>query len=399
MKTAIVLFKTPSAPYDGEYVKQIVDLLLVGGYPVDTIETLSTSDDLGFMRVVSKFKDTVDNLIIINNPELTFSVKQIISDQTETSLAENDNAIKILENLSKAHGKEYSQENAVIPIESTLIPNLMGAFQGFMLDDNEFTLVLLPNQIDECKVACEKYLLPYLNNKYSIDTERLVLKYFGAKDKLENAVQDVKACVGGNAQINLRERNGDWTITVIANSKDCKEIARSLVGNLKENLYAEFETTLGERLFDLLKLKNLKIATAESFTGGRVVGAIISNVGASSYVHEGIVSYSNESKSARLSINPDELLKEGAVSSMTAYRMCAGLLKTGSIDVAISTTGYAGPKMENSNEPVGLAYVGVGMMDGIHTYKLNLSGSREEITETAKNTALFLAIKKLKSIK
>jgi nicotinamide-nucleotide amidase len=78
--------------------------------------------------------------------------------------------------------------------------------------------------------------------------------------------------------------------------------------------------------------------------------------------------------------------------------MSAGLIKTGNCDVAISTTGIAGPKSDDTKKPVGLCYIGVGMKDGVHTYKLNLTGTREEITETAKNTALFLAIKKLKNI-
>jgi nicotinamide-nucleotide amidase len=151
-------------------------------------------------------------------------------------------------------------------------------------------------------------------------------------------------------------------------------------------------------VFDLLKLKNLKIATAESFTAGRIVASLIQNSGASSYVHEGIVCYSNLSKSERTGIDPCTLEKEGAVSSMTAYRMAAGLIKTGNVDVALSTTGVAGPNGDGSTAPVGLCFVGVGMKDGVHTYKLNLCGSREEITETAKNTALFLTFKKLKSI-
>ena len=78
--------------------------------------------------------------------------------------------------------------------------------------------------------------------------------------------------------------------------------------------------------------------------------------------------------------------------------MAVGLLKTGKCDLAISTTGIAGPKSDNTAKPVGLCYIGIGMKDGVHTYKYNLSGNREEITETAKNTALFLAIKKLKNL-
>jgi nicotinamide-nucleotide amidase len=159
------------------------------------------------------------------------------------------------------------------------------------------------------------------------------------------------------------------------------------------------DVSLSERLFDLLKLKKIKIATAESFTAGRVVASIISNSGASEFVHEGVVCYSNDSKAIRMNIEKSDLMKEGAVSSMTAYRMAAGLLKQGKVDLAISTTGVAGPFGDGSQAPVGLCYIGIGMMDGVHTYKLNLTGSREEITEKAKNTALFLAIKKLKSLR
>lgn len=176
------------------------------------------------------------------------------------------------------------------------------------------------------------------------------------------------------------------------------DAVRFIVGELKENIYAETDTSLGERLFDVLKLKKLKIAVAESFTGGRVVAEIIKNPGASEFVTEGAVTYSNESKIKRLGVNSSDLIKHGAVSSVVAYQMAAGLLRGGNCDVAISTTGIAGPKSDDTKKPVGLCYIGVGMKDGVHTYKLNLSGSREEITETAKNTALFLTIKTLKNV-
>ena len=92
------------------------------------------------------------------------------------------------------------------------------------------------------------------------------------------------------------------------------------------------------------------------------------------------------------------IFTQGAVSSTVAYQMAAGLLKSGRCDVAIATTGIAGPNSDGTDKPVGLGYIAVGMKDGVHTYRYNFSGSREEIMETAKNTALFLAIKKLKNV-
>lgn len=399
MKTAVILFTNPIYPLDAEYVTAITKPLLFGGYPVTTTEIISIDDDLGFKRSIERYKDTADNLIIVNNQDVTFSIKQIIADQTDTALIENENASKFLDAVKKAHGKEYSDDNAVMPVEATLIPNLNGAFQGFMMDDNDFTLVVLPSDALQFRVACENYLLPYLDKKYSKQTSKLTLKYFGGEEKLKNAIANAKQKVSGRVECNYSHNNGDFTISVLSDKTVARELARLLVGELKDEIYAEIDTSLGERLFDLLRLKKLKLATAESFTGGRVVGSVITNSGASAFVHEGIVCYTNDSKANRLNINLDDILKDGAVSSMTAYRMAAGLLKTGKVDIAISTTGFAGPKTDDSDEPVGLAYVGIGMMDGVHTYRLNLSGSREEITETAKNTALFLAIKKLKSIK
>ena len=399
MKTALILFTDPLDKLNCNYLGEITNSLLKGGFPVDTTKILSVCDDLGFKRSIGEFKDTVDNLIIINNEKLTFNIKEIIADQTETTLVENENAYKLLDAVKKAHDKDYADDNAVLPMEATLIPNLFGAFQGFMLDDNELTLVLLPEPLDQLTVSCEKYLLPYLEEKYQRQLKRMVLKYFGSEEKLQDAIQDAKTQVNGKIEISLSEKHGDWTVSLMAEESLCLDFVRILVSKLQEEIYADFECSLGQRLFDLLKLKNLKLATAESFTGGRVVNSVISNAGASKFVHEGIVCYSNDSKAQRLNINVQDVIKDGAVSSMTAYRMTVGLLRSGKIDLAISTTGYAGPKSPDSKEPVGLAFIGIGMMDGVHTYKLNLNGSREEITETAKNTALFLAIKKLKSIK
>ena len=137
---------------------------------------------------------------------------------------------------------------------------------------------------------------------------------------------------------------------------------------------------------------------AESFTGGRVVAEIIKNSGASAFVNEGLVPYSNYSKMKRLGVQSKDLELQGAVSSVVAYQMALGLLRDENCDMAICTTGIAGPNSDDTDKPVGLCYIGIGMKDGIHTYCYRLSGTREQITETAKNTALFLAIKKLKTL-
>jgi nicotinamide-nucleotide amidase len=400
MKTALVFFRSVERDFDGQYYERVVGAFKSGGIEIDTVEILDRNDLHSFSERFNGFNDTVDNLIIIDGEDRDFDLKSIIADKTETVLIENDNAKMFLDAVSKNDGVEYSSDYAKIPIEATIIPNIKGAYQGFILDKSAFTVVVLPEEYEQLKPMCDKYVVPYLENKYGIKSKRLLLKYFGDILTLDDTLLQAEKIYEG-LKCNIYQMHGDISVDLLFDKEDDNsrgEVVRFIVGKLKENIYAEFDTSLGERLFDLLKLKNIKVSVAESFTGGRVVSELIKNSGASAFVQEGIVSYSNQSKIDRLSVNKADLIKHGAVSSVVAYQMAAGLLKGGNCDLAIATTGIAGPKSDDTSKPVGLCYIAVGMRDGVHTYKLNLSGSREEITETAKNTALFLAIKKLKNI-
>lgn len=228
---------------------------------------------------------------------------------------------------------------------------------------------------------------------------KVILKYFGDVERLKRILTKAVSLTEG-LTYDLTETNGDVKVELTfptGKNRYSSDTLRFIVASLKDDIYAEYDVSLSQRLFDILKFKKLKISVAESFTGGRVVSSIINNSGASSVVREGVVCYSNESKTDRLGVSNDAILKDGAVSSVVAYQMATGLLKKG-VDVAISTTGIAGPNSDDTNKPVGLCYIGIGMKDGVHTYKLNLKGDREAITERGKNTALFLAIKNIKNI-
>ncbi len=401
MKTALIFFRTVERSYDGEYYGRVVGTFKSGGISVDTVEVLSRTDDHAFRIRYQDLKDTVDNLVIIGGEELSFDLKEIIAESLETVLAENENARVFLDAVSKNDGVEYADSFALMPIEATAIPNLKGAFQGFIVDKGNFTIVCLPEEFTQLKPMCDKYVLPYLENKFGIKSKKLVLKYFGDIPALDDVLCQAESIYEG-LKCNVYQKNGDVTVDFLFDGEKDDEsraqVVRYIVGQLKDDIYAEFDTTLGERLFDVLKVRNMRLAVAESFTGGRVVSEVIKNPGASSFVSEGVVCYSNESKMKRLGVEKADLIKHGAVSSVVAYQMAAGLLRGGNCDIAIATTGIAGPKSDDTQKPVGLCYIAVGMKNGVHTYKLNLSGSREEITETAKNTALFLAIKKLKNL-
>ena len=401
MKSALIFFRNIKTEFDGDYFNNALSAFSSGGLTIDTIEILSDNDDLGFKHRLVEFKDMFDNLIIVGGDTVTFNLKEIIAESFDTPLVENENARNFLDAVSKANGIDYPDEYALLPIEGVVIPNIYGGYQGFILDSNDITLSVLPADYKEVKTMSDKYVVPYLENKLGIKKTRLTLKYFGDKTALKQTLARAETLCEQGFYFTLFEKYGDITIDLFFDydtlEETKKQVVRFIATNLKDNIYAEYDVSLSQRLFDVLTLRKLKLSTAESFTGGRVISEIIKNSGASAVVNEGVVSYSNKSKLARLGVKDADLKSQGAVSAVVAYQMAVGLLKEG-CDIALSTTGIAGPQSDDTDKPVGLCYIAVGMKDGVHTYRYKLSGSREEITETAKNTALFLAIKKLKNI-
>ena len=164
----------------------------------------------------------------------------------------------------------------------------------------------------------------------------------------------------------------------------------------QSHVYAESDVTLSGQLVKILSLRSAKISVAESFTGGGVSSQITSVSGASKVFFEGVVAYSKDAKHSRLGVSYEILDNYNPVSSQVASEMVKGLLASGNCDLAISTTGIAGPSSDDSGYPVGLCYIGIGSLSKITVYKHKFLGSREEITSKGVQTALFHAVMALR---
>lgn len=128
-----------------------------------------------------------------------------------------------------------------------------------------------------------------------------------------------------------------------------------------------FDRKLKE-LAKILKSKKLKIATAESCTGGLLASRLTDVDGSSSYLDESHVTYANAAKHKYLGVSDEILDNYGAVSEECAQAMADGLTKLSNCDVAICTTGIAGPAGGSKEKPVGLVYVSV-RYNGVTTVK------------------------------
>ena len=241
-----------------------------------------------------------------------------------------------------------------------------------------------------------------LDKKYGISYDSAVIRAVGVPQKLldDTLSAVLKSFSDNSVSVKVTDDYDDIRIEIIYSSNTPKMTIdgamREIVKRLSGYVYALEDITLAEQLYRLLKLRRMKICVSESFTGGGVSKRLVEVPGVSEVYLEGLNTYSNESKMQRLGVSELTLAQCGAVSAETAYQMAEGLLKTGNCEVAISTTGIAGPKSDNTSKPVGLAYIGIGVENDVAVYKFNFAGDRKRITETGINHALFLAYNRLK---
>ncbi len=146
---------------------------------------------------------------------------------------------------------------------------------------------------------------------------------------------------------------------------------------------------LTERLGKCLKVKSMKLATAESCTGGWLAKIITDIPGSSAWFEGSVVCYSNDCKSSLLAVDEKTLQEFGAVSGETVLEMSDGLFSHTKADVVISISGIAGPEGGSEDKPVGMVWLSWGKRDkSVFAEPFNFSGDREDVRKQSIKQAL-----------
>ena len=155
---------------------------------------------------------------------------------------------------------------------------------------------------------------------------------------------------------------------------------------------------LEERLGEVLTVRGLTLAVAESCTGGLLASRITDVPGASDYFRGGIVAYQNDVKERLLGVSTEILKRFGAVSEESARAMAHGCRKLFSSDIAVAITGIAGLGGGSPNKPVGLVYIAVSALDKVACERFCWSGNRALNKESSVRAALKMVFRTLKDV-
>lgn len=286
---------------------------------------------------------------------------------------------------------------AMIPEGAVVLDNERGTAPGVVVTAGKNTVIHLPGPPHEMEAMFEAAVVPYLQERFGLQGTILskVLRTYGiGESTLEERIADfVKR--QGNPTIALLARNAEIHVRLTAKATSGTE-ARLLIDDLERQLrerigdyiFGEDEDTLEAVIGRILAAKNLKLALAESCTGGLVTSRITDTAGASAYLVGTVVCYSNSIKTAAVGVPAATIADHGAVSLETAQAMAEGIRDRFSADVGVGITGIAGPTGAVPGKPVGLVYIALAGPAGTTCHEHVFTGQRTGIKHRTALAAL-----------
>jgi len=334
---------------------------------------------------------TVDDLTVETIAEL---LKRKIDLNPESWNKIQDRLSQIGRTPNLGHKKQaYTIEGA------SILENMVGQAPGQYIEVEGRHIFLLPGVPAEFKALVDDGVLPILR-KISPPLKPvnvLVFKFAAIAEsdldlrissKLSNLIPM------DDEELIITTKPGVQTVSLVTRLIDeeledrKKALEKAFLDEFPDNFYSSEDNNLEETAGSLFTEKNLKLATAESCTGGLLADRITDIPGASSYFLEGLVTYHNDAKKNLLGVKEETLQTNGAVSEETAAEMCAALRIMSGADIALSITGIAGPGGGSSDKPVGTVFIGIADKNGISIETKTISGTRRFFKEWVTSVAL-----------
>ena len=296
---------------------------------------------------------------------------------------------------------ESNLVQAEVPEGATVLPNALGTAPGLWIEDGNRVVVLIPGVPKEMRALLEQEVIPRLLARGTGNGERGVvrsrtLRTTGiGESAIADRLGDYEKALGPQVTLaylptvagtelrftawNVSEREVD---AVLARAVD------AIRPRIAERVYGEDDADLAEVVLGMLDKEKLKLAVAESCTGGLVGARLAAIPGCSHHFKGGVVAYDNDVKLQMLGVSADVLSQHGAVSEAVAREMATGVARALDADAAIAITGIAGPDGGSPEKPVGTVWIGIKVRDQVRAFHLVLPGDRVDIQARAAQYAL-----------
>ena len=339
--------------------------------------------------------------------------KETVSELFGLPLVLDVEALDSIKSYFRKTGREMTKNNekqALVPRDCIVFHNDFGTAPGMAVEGGDGSAlegkaaILLPGPPREMTAMFEKSALPYLKSRSGSTLVSRNVHIFGMGESAAETILREIIDEGENPTVAPYAKAGEvrMRVTARASTKDeavamcdatIEKIRATEVGKY---VYGVDVDSIENAVLIKLRSEGRTLAAAESCTGGYIAKRITDISGASDVFLGSAITYANSAKMALLGVSAESLEKYGAVSEQVAREMAEGARRALGADVAISTTGIAGPTGGSEEKPVGTVFIAIADESGTRVKHLSLSSQRDRdyIRTVAATHALALVLEK-----
>ena len=374
---------------------------------VSVYQITSIQDDKKQILTTLKEASKRADIVIITGglgPTKDDITKHTLCEYFNDTLIENKLVLNHVKALFKKYSKkpilDVNKKQALVLSKATVLHNKKGTAPGMWIKDDKAVYVSMPGVPFEMKYLMQAEVLPrivsefnrpYIIHKtyvtYGIGESSLAKKIEAWENQLPNHIKLAYLPSYGSVRLRLSAKGTDEQEL----KKSVEEESKKMLPLIDEHIFGEEnEEKIEDVIAKLLTKKGLTLATAESFTGGKIAETLTAMSGASKYFKGSIVSYATEAKINVLGVDEKIINKHSVVSEEVAKEMATNARKLLKTDFAIATTGNAGPTKGDSDAEIGTVFIAIASSKGVFTSKFLQGSQRERIVGKSVNKAFEL---------
>ena len=340
---------------------------------MDVLKTMVVGDERqAIWKAVDEAMHSSDAVLVTGGlgPTKDDITKKLLCEYFNSELVESAMALDNVRRIFESRGYELTPVNraqALVPRCCEVLNNDLGTAPCMWFAREGKVLVSLPGVPFEMEWLMRNRVLPKLQETFKTDiivTKNILTQGIG-ESFLSDLIEPWELSLPENIKLAYLPVAGLTKLRLTVHGSYDPSILKGLYDLAGQYIVGEECETLDELVHKTLTGRGLTLATAESCTGGNIARLLTAQAGASAYFKGGVVAYSNEVKECALGVRHSTLETHGAVSEETVREMVDGVRTRLGADLAIATTGIAGPDGGTKEKPVGTVWIAVA--DKTHT--------------------------------
>jgi nicotinamide-nucleotide amidase len=374
------------------------------GIPVERIVTCSDDTESIWHALVSSLQDA--DIVLVTGglgPTRDDRTRKAVQDLLGRGLSFYPDAWERIAEFFRRRGREVTEEmrdQAMVIEGSVPVPNTRGTAPGMIIDCGErfgnHHLVLMPGVPVEMEAMMTLTVIPWFAPMSGSFIRHTPVMTMGiGESMLARMIEEVEDSMPAGTTLSYLPHAAGVSLMVSTSGRDRGEVdaenrrvVDAIVSKAGDYVYATSDMALEEVVVRLLLERGLSVAVAESCTGGLVSSRITDVPGSSGCFLQGAVTYCNAAKEALLGVDRATLDEHGAVSEPVAIEMARGCLVRSGADIAVATTGIAGPDGGSADKPVGMLCLAVASKRPDGSVRVEAS-TQQHIGDRSQNKTRF----------